>query len=164
MFEFENYCDDSGTDGNSPIAVAACYVSSKAQWDEFVRKWNAVLLDEGFEYMHMAELVAKRDPGHKPLCDWDNAKKDRVYAKLANIINTRVRKGFGVAIPKDAFDKAAPKHFREHYANDHYTYAVHCCIGLIAEWRKQLGVTPPIQYIFDQGSPQAQNKSRVERS
>lgn len=156
VFEFEMYCDDSGTDGDSPIAVAACYVSSKSQWDEFVRNWDEVLRDEGFECMHMAEFVAKPAAGHKPFCDWDNTKKDRVYGKLASIINTRVRKGFGIAIPKDAFDKAASKHFREHYANDHYTYAVHCCIGLIADWRAQYGVTPPVQFIFDQGSPRAQ--------
>jgi hypothetical protein len=156
VFEFELYCDDSGTDGNSPIAVAACYIASKDQWDQFVRNWDDVLHDEEFAYMHMAEFVAKPDAGHKPFCYWDNTKKDRVYRKLASIINTRVRKGFGIAIPKAAFDSAAPKHFRDHYAKDHYTYAVMCCIGMIADWRAQYGVTPPIQYIFDQGSPQEQ--------
>lgn len=156
MFEFELYCDDSGTDGNSPIAVAACYVASKCQWNEFDRNWDAVLRGEGFTYFHMAEFVAKPEAGHKPFCDWDNNKKSRVYDKLASIINTRVRKGFGIAIPKAAFDAAAPQHFRDHYANDHYTYAVMCCIGMIADWRAQYSVTPPIEYIFDQGSPQEQ--------
>src|ERR1022692_3051925 len=104
MFEFELYCDDSGTDGGSSIAVAACYVASKRQWDEFVRNWDEVRRDEGFDYFHMAEFVAKPEAGHKPFCDWDNAKKDRVYGKLASIINTRVLKGFGIAIPKAAFD------------------------------------------------------------
>ena len=156
MFEFELYCDDSGTDGSSPIAVAACYVGSTNQWGEFARNWNGVLRDEGFDYMHMAEFVAKPDAGHKPFCDWDNTKKDRVYRKLVSIINTRARKGFGVAIPKAAFDAAAPQHFRDHNANDHYTYAVMCCIGMIGAWRAQYGVTALIQYIFDQGSPQEQ--------
>ena len=40
MFEIELYFDDSGTDGNTPVAVAACYVSTKKQWDEFVRNWD----------------------------------------------------------------------------------------------------------------------------
>jgi len=159
MFEFENYCDDSGTDGNSPIAVAACYVSSKTQWDEFVRNWNEVMEVEGFDVFHMAEFVAKPDAGHKPFCNWDNKKKTRVYSKLASIINTRVRTGFGVAIPKAAYDQAAPQYFRDRYANDHYTYAVLCCINLVAEWRAQYGITSPVQHIFDQGSPQTQIKA-----
>jgi hypothetical protein len=156
VFDFELYCDDSGTDGNSPIAVAACYVASKVQWDEFVRNWDEVLRTENFSYFHMAEFVAKPESGHKPFCDWDNTKKSRVYSKLASIVNTRVRKGFGIAIPKKAFDSAAPQHFRDHYTKDHYTYAVMCCIGMIADWRAQYAVTSPIDYIFDQGSRQEQ--------
>jgi len=156
VFEFELYCDDSGTDGSSPIAVAACYVAPKAQWDEFARNWDEVRRDEGFDCFHMTEFVAKPEAGHKPFCDWDNTKKSRVYEKLASIINTRVHKGFGIAIPKAPFDAAAPQHFRDHYASDHYTYAVMCCIGMIADWRAQYDVTAPIQYIFDQGSPQEQ--------
>jgi hypothetical protein len=159
MFEFGLYCDDSRTDGNSPVAVAASYVSSKSQWDEFVRTWDEVRQNEGFDYFHMAEFVAPREHGHKPYCEWDNTKKDRVYARLASIINTRVRKGFAVAVPKDAFDRAAPQDFRDHFANDHYTYAVHCVIGLIAQWRDQYKIIPPIQYVFDRGSPQAQIKA-----
>lgn len=156
IFEFENYCDDSGTDGNSQIAVAACYVSSKSQWEEFARNWNRVREDEGFDVFHMVEFVAKPKAGHKPFCDWGNVKKERVYAKLASIINTRTRCGFGVAIPKDPFDRAAPQHFLNNYAKDHYTYAVHCCLGLLAAWREQYKITPPIRYVFDQGSPEEQ--------
>lgn len=158
MFEFELYCDDSGTDGNSPVAVAACYISPKRQWDEFVRNWDEVRQAEGFDAFHMAEFVAKPDAGHKPFCDWDNTKKDRVYAKLSSIINTRARQGFGVAVPKAAYDNAAPQSFRDRYAEDHFTYAVLCCIGLVKQWRQQYRVIPPIQYVFDQGSPQKQIK------
>lgn len=156
MFEFELYCDDSGTDGNSVIAAAACYVSSKRQWDEFIRNWDQVAKDEGFPYFHMTNFMAKAEAGHKPYCDWDNTKKSRVYGKLASIINTRARQGFGIAIPKAAFDAAAPKHFRDHYARDHYTYAVMCCLGMVADWRAKYKIVPPIQYVFDQGSPQDQ--------
>jgi len=159
MFEFELYCDDSGTDGNSPIAVAAAYISSRKQWDEFVRNWDDARTQEGFDFFHMAEFVAPREHGHKPYCDWDNTKKERVYARLANIINTRVHKGFAVAVPKGPFDSAAPQDFRDRFANDHYTFAVHCIIGLVAQHRARYKVVPPIQYVFDQGSPQTQIKA-----
>src|ERR1700722_7871955 len=100
MFEFEVYFDDSGTDGVTPVAVAACYVASKTQWTEFARNWDEVRAKEGFDAFHMAEFVANPDAGHKPFCEWDNPKKERVYGKLASIINTRVRKGFAIAVPK----------------------------------------------------------------
>jgi hypothetical protein len=104
----------------------------------------------------MAEFVAKSEAGHKPFCDWDNTKKDRVYAKLASIINTRVQKGFGIAIPKATFDAHATKEFRDNYAQDHYTFAVMCCLGLLANWRAQYKIVPPIHYFFDRGSPKEQ--------
>jgi hypothetical protein len=90
MFEFQLYCDDSGTDANTPVAVAACYVSSKTQWDHFARNWDEVREREGFDVFHMCEFMAKPEAGHKPYCDWENAKKDRVYQKLASIIDTRI--------------------------------------------------------------------------
>jgi hypothetical protein len=100
QFDLEAYLDDSGTDGNTPIAVAACYISSKEQWDHFARNWDEVRFAEGFDVFHMCEFVAKREAGHKPFCDWDNTKKDRVYKKLASIINTRIRRGFAVYAAK----------------------------------------------------------------
>ena len=35
---FTAYFDDSGTDRNSEIAIAACYVSTKRGWDDFVKR------------------------------------------------------------------------------------------------------------------------------
>jgi len=152
MFGLEIYFDDSGTDGRTPVAVAACYVSSKEQWDRFVNNWDRVLTDEGFDVFHMAEFVAKPEAGHKPFCDWDTNKKLRVYSKLASILNTRIQKGFAFAIPKHSFDAYALKEFKEEYAKDHYSWAVKRILGLLAEWRKQSNITAPMQYVFDHGS------------
>jgi hypothetical protein len=152
MFEFEVYFDDSGTDANTPVAVAACYVASKRQWDEFVRNWDEVLEEEGFDCFHMAHFVAKPEAGHKPFCDWDNTKKSRVYSKLANIITTRVRKPFALAVPKVAFDRYVFPEFKEQYAADHYTWAAKATLGLLEKWRFEYKITGPMQYVFDQGS------------
>lgn len=152
MFELEVYFDDSGTDAGTPVAVAACYVASKVQWDEFVRSWDEVSAQENFKAFHMAEFVAKPEAGHKPFCDWDNAKKDRVYRRLASIINCRVRKGFAIAVPKKPFDKYAIKEFKDEYAQNHYVWAARSVMGLIEQWRRQFNVTSPMQYVFDRGS------------
>jgi Protein of unknown function (DUF3800) len=152
MFELEVYFDDSGTDAGTPVAVAACYVAEKTQWDEFVRNWDEVRLEEGFDMFHMAEFVAKPEMGHKPFCDWDNAKKTRVYRRLASIINCRVRKGFAIAIPKQPFDEYAIDEFKKHYAENHYVWAAKTVMGLIENWRKQFSITAPMQYVFESGS------------
>jgi hypothetical protein len=152
MFQFECYFDDSGTDGGTPVAVAACYIASKTQWDEFVRNWDEVRVKEEFDVFHMAHFVAKPDAEHEPFCHWNEQKKHRVYSKLASIINTRVRKGFAIAVPKKPFDDHVFPEFKEHYAADHYTWAVKSVMGLVENWRKKFGITSPMQYVFDRGS------------
>jgi hypothetical protein len=151
MFEIESYFDDSGTDAGTPVAVAACYVASKTQWDEFVRNWDEVRAEEGFDMFHMAEFAAKPEMGHEPFCHWDVAKKTRVYRRLASIINTRVRKGFAVAVPKQPFDEYVFDEFR-HFAENHYVWAVKSVLAFIENWRQEFSVTVPMQYIFESGS------------
>jgi hypothetical protein len=151
MFEFEVYFDDSGTDSGTPVAVAACYVAKKTQWDEFVRNWDRVSAEEGFEMFHMAEFVAKPEMGHEPFCHLDNEKKNRVYAKLASIINTRVHKGFAIAVPKKPFDEYIFEEFKQ-YAENHYIWAAKCVMGLLDIWRQRYSITDPMQYVFESGS------------
>lgn len=151
---YETYIDDSGTSAQSEIAIAACYVSTESGWRRFVREWDVARYEEGFDVFHMAEFVAPREQGHKPWCEWDNPKKDRVYRRLATIINDNKRIGIGAAVPKAVYDKV-PDRIRQHYGFEHYTFAVRMCLFKIAEWREK---TPPInllpmQYIFDWETP-----------
>lgn len=148
----EAYFDDSGTDGRSPIAAAACYVSSAEQWTHFTRNWNEVAIAEGFTDFHMAEFVAKPEANHEPFCHWGNDKKDRVYRKLSSIINVRIQKGFAIAIPKHVFDESTFAEFAQGFAADHYTFAVKTILGFLEAWRDQRNIDTPIQYVFDQGS------------
>lgn len=151
MFEFEVYFDDSGTDNGTPVAVAACYVAKQNQWDEFVRNWNDVSTEEEFEMFHMAEFVAKPEMGHEPFCHWDNTKKSRVYAKLASIINTRVQKGFAIAILKKPFDEFVFDEFKQ-YAENHYVWAAKSVMGFLDTWRQRYSISEPMQYVFESGS------------
>jgi hypothetical protein len=151
MFEFEVYFDDSGTDSGTPVAVAACYVAKKTQWDQFVINWDRVSVEEGFEMFHMAEFVAKPEMGHEPFCHWDNDKKLRVYAKLASIINARVYKGFAIAVLKKPFDECVFDEFKQ-YAENHYVWAAKSVMGLLDKWRQRYSISGPMQYVFESGS------------
>jgi hypothetical protein len=149
---FEVPFDDSGTDPQSEIAIAACYVSTKRGWDTFVKEWDRVAHEEGFPVFHMAEFVAPNSHGHKPWCDWDNATKDRIYQKLARIINENKRIGIGVAVPKSAYD-TVPVRIRQHYGMEHYTFAVRMCLMQITVWREESSISLPMQYVFDWETP-----------
>lgn len=149
---YETYIDDSGTNSQSEIAIAACYVSTESGWRQFVREWNIVSVQEGFETFHMAEFVAPNKQGHKPWCDWDNSKKDRVFQRLAKIINDNKRMGVGVALPKSIYD-AVPQRIRDHYGNERYTFAGRMCMMQIYWWRAQSFNAHPMQYIFDWEEP-----------
>jgi hypothetical protein len=158
--DLEVYFDDSGTDANTPVAVAACYIASKEQWNDFARNWDEVAKAEGFEAFHMSEFVAKKEAGRKPFCDWDNRKKGSVYDKLASIINTRIRRGFAVAVPKAQFDRYVFQEFKDGYAADHYTFAIRTILSSISDWRQQYEIRGPMQYVFDRGSL---NEKRIEQ-
>jgi hypothetical protein len=149
---YETYLDDSGTSSQSEIAIAACYVSSESGWRRFVKEWDSARIDEGFDYFHMAEFVAPREQGHRPWCDWDNEKKDRVFNRLATIVNDNKRIGIGCAVPKAIYD-AVPEKIRRHYGNEHYTFAVRTCLIEIWRWRERSSISHPIQYIFDYEKP-----------
>jgi hypothetical protein len=149
---YETYVDDSGTSAQSDIAIAACYVSTESGWRRFVGDWDTVRIDEGFDTFHMVEFVAKREYGYEPWCHWNNTKKDRVFLRLARIINDHTRIAVGVALPKKIYD-AVPQRIRDHYGNEHYTFAVRMCMMEIYWWRAQSFISHPMQYIFDWEKP-----------
>ncbi len=145
---FETYFDDSGTDNNSEIAVAACYVSAKRGWDDFVKAWDNARWEEGFEAFHMADFLAPSEQQRKPWCDWGDTKKGHVYKRLANIVNENKRIGIAAAVPKKIWD-STPEHIRQCYGREHYTFAVRYCLLRIAEWRKKSLISLPVRYVFD---------------
>jgi len=158
---FTAYFDDSGTDGNSDIAIAACYVSTKRGWDEFVTDWDRAREAEGFDCFHMTDFVAPPGQKKKPWCDWDATKKDRVFARLGEIINRNKRIGVAVAIPKSQWDEV-PDWIRAHFGYEHYTFAVRMCMTAIGNWRRQSMMTLPIRYIFDFEMNHSQKRQEIE--
>lgn len=149
MFDMEMYFDDSGTHEGSPVAIAACYVADATQWKEFCRNWDEARAEEGFDVFHMADFMARPDKQKKPFCDWDKRKKSHVYSRLASIINTRVRVGFGFGIPTEAFDKCASADFKKEMASDAFNYAIQCLLGVVQQWHVQFGKGKAIQYVFE---------------
>jgi len=140
------------------VAVAACYIASKKQWDEFTRSWREVAQQDGFGYFHMTDFMLNpvsvdwdRVKPRSPLLwyrDWDSDTRRRVYTHLAGIICARTRHAFGVTISKQDYDELIPHEMRRHMGTDHYAWAIKILIGSIGIWRKKWGGKRPMQYVF----------------
>jgi len=157
---FTAFFDDSGTDRNSDIAIAACYISTNRGWEDFVKGWDDARWEEGFEVFHMAEFTAPRKQNHKPFCDWDNLKKEHVYERLANIINQNKRVGIASAIPKKIWN-CTPEKIKQHYGREHYTFAVRMCMMRILDWRVKSMIRLPMRYVFDWEMSTAQKRKEI---
>ena len=141
------YFDDSGTHKQSPVAIAAAWLSPLKDWEKFCTSWQRVLDKEKFECFHFSEFAASNPKSE--FADWDDAKKRRVLYKLRNIIKKTVQCGFTVAVSKSDYDEAITGDIRQEAGEFHYTWAVRCVIGFIERWREQGNVREPTEYIFD---------------
>lgn len=155
MFDFETYWDNSEATPAAPdspafpMTIAACYVSTKTQWDEFNKNWRKALDDEGLAFFHMTDFTASREHGVKPYCDWDQPKRERFYYRLANIINTRMKAGFVFGLPTQSFDLYTPEHFKRDLGKRHFTFAVRSVLDLVSQWYASYGSGKAVQYVFD---------------
>jgi hypothetical protein len=100
----------------------------------------------------MADFAANPSRGCKPFCDWSKEKRQRVYRRLVSIINTRIRHGFGLAIPKASYDFHSDEMFKKVYGKNHYVHAAKQVIALTGAWRNRYRIQGPTQYIFDRMS------------
>ena len=153
MAMFTLYCDDSGTDASSDVAVAGCYVSTVEQWEHFKRNWQEINDREKFGVFHMADFVARKKQFGRP--EWqDKAKRDRTIRALISTIKTRIRIGFAAAIQKSAYDEvvASDEALRQRLGTNHYAFAIRLCTSLVDTWRQKHGYKEPIQYVFDRMS------------
>lgn len=158
MFDFESYWDNSeATPATNkspafPMTIAACYVATKEQWDEFKRNWDDARKEESFDVFHMTDFMAKPEYGVKPFCDWNQVKRDRVYYRLASIINTRIRMGFALALPVEAFEVHTPQYVKDDLGKRHFTFVVRGILDWIRQWYAVYGQGKAVQYIFDRMS------------
>jgi hypothetical protein len=139
--------DDSGTDPNQKIAVAACYVATPEQWIEFCRNWDEIDREEHFGVFHMAVFAANQKDS--PFENWDRVKKKRVLRKLCSVITTRAEVGFARAVSKKDYDAVIVDSFRRYCGEFHYTFTLRQCAGAVALHRKTYHEKSSMRCIFD---------------
>jgi hypothetical protein len=120
------------------------------QWERFEKDWNRARETEGFNVFHMSKFVSKNKPFDSP--EWhDQTKRDRLLARLINIVRTRASFAFFSAVDKSAYDEVIPDKWKKDYilGENHYTFAVRMCLARVRRWREKYGHTGPVQFMFD---------------
>jgi Protein of unknown function (DUF3800) len=141
---FTVYFDESGTHRESETAVAACLIARDDSWEALTGDWEEARLEAGFDDFHMADFIMKMKP---PYSSWDDAKRERVYRKLARIIGKHIERGYSVAVSKAAFDAHVSAALKSQVGEHHYTFAIRTCIGNMRQWRLNNGGN--FQFVFD---------------
>lgn len=148
MAMFTLYFDDSGTHSQSDIAIAACYLSTVAEWQTFKRNWEALNEQYRFGIFHMTDFVARAEQ----FTGWTDAECHSLIVKLISVIRSRTLKGFVAAVVKSDYDKIIPSEYRHRMGFNHYTFAFRQCSSMINAYREEHGLTEPFDYVFESGT------------
>lgn len=143
------YIDDSGTDPNQPIAVAAGVIIPAIHLNRFEKEWNEFLDAEGIreEGFHASECNA-HDPNQRtPYASWDDARVDAVFAHVLHIMRKYGVKGLCNAINKRVYEKVVPPEMLSG-VGDYFMWAVSSLLGLCFDW-SQRQKQVKMEYVFD---------------
>lgn len=143
------YIDDSGSDPNQQVAIAAGVVIPALRLELFEREWNRFLDKEGIrkDGFHASECCA-HDPNQKtPYASWDDAHVQRVFERVLQIMRKYTVKGFCIATYKKDYDELVPLDMRLAVSKNHFVWAVSSVLGLGHDWSTKRSA--PLEYVFD---------------
>jgi hypothetical protein len=98
-------------------------------------------------------VAAAIRPPNRPFdsAEWhDQTKRDRLLARLINIVRMRANFAFFSAVDKSAYDEVVPDTWKKNYllGENHCTFAVRMCLARVRGWREKYGHTDPVQFVF----------------
>lgn len=161
------YLDDSGTDPQSRVVVAAFCVSTLGKWRKFDAAWRAASAEYGFQHFHMTEFAGcrknewcrdcrkgKTTEADHPWREWSNTKRNKTLRELVRIICKYTEYGKAIALTKEEVQKyiinsPIRRTVPEIVGEREFTFAVQVCGGELALYRKQQATFPPLKFVFD---------------
>lgn len=139
------YLDESG-DRDTKVLPVGGYVATGEQWRKFSREWLDILKPNAIEVFHMVDL----ENGLHDFEGWPREKRDKLFRKLAQTINSRVifQTWMGVDLKEceDILKKYNDKVFATPYA-----FCGVGCISLISNWARQHWKQESVVVFFEEG-------------
>lgn len=143
------YCDDSGTDEESSVAVVAGYLSNVAQWEIFTKEWMAVLKDVGINRMRRADL----ENFQKEFKKWNPTRRTDLVIRLQQIIKRRTKTPVASMVIKEDFERFIHDPLKK-WACGVYGFLAYTCLVGIGQWcsKSSRQHCDPIQWVFETGT------------
>jgi hypothetical protein len=152
------YIDDSGTHKQSPVAVAAGFLSDVRRWGPtcLEKDWrvalaatnNPKIIEKGF---HMAAFQA-REGIFKRLTE---EQRQNLENSLFQAINDHADVGFSAAVMKEDYDRLVVGKLRDKLGG-HHQFVVAVCLWMISTYRfpngVESGIVEPLEYVIAKGT------------
>ena len=154
MALFTVYLDESY--GPADVYSVGGYVATFEQWIEFAREWKELLVQEGVDYLHKADLEHCRGQ----FAMWQGlskqeqaANKLRVNKRACGIIRRRCNAGFAFSVIKSEWEAVDKGKWSTWFGDNFYAAgALNCMRQIAAVWAKQYNRTETMDYIFEKGA------------
>ena len=152
------YCDDSGTDKNSRVAVVAGYLSNVAQWELFSKEWRKALDEFGIDRMRRADLENFRGEFKK----WNPERRIALLQRLQPIIKRRTKLPIASVVIKEDFERAISDDLKEKMGGV-YGFLAYICLVSVGQWcgRSSRLHGDPIQWVFESGTEGSHQVSQM---
>jgi len=150
MFNF--YIDDSGTDPNQKVAVAAGVVIPTSKLKRLEEEWNCFLGKYEIEYFHTSACLAR----DAQFAAWNDDKVQSAFDRVQQLTFKYAVKAYCIAINKDVQEKIIPKHMRDAMGKGPFIAALSSLLGLSYDFAFSRSV--PMEYIFE-----STNNKRLKR-
>ena len=159
---FTVYIDDSGTDPNQQVAIAAALVVPDVKIEDFDAKWTSLLVDELITEFHTSECVAgrKRSQFEK----WSSQRKKHLCYRVREITKGFAVKAFSFAVNKSDYDEVIREDDQlrtEGGGKFHYTWAIRHLISMLDTWSSTV-TKAPFEYVFDSMGSDKRNQAKHE--
>lgn len=143
------YCDDSGTDRNSRVAVVGGFLSNVAQWEIFTKEWMKILKDVGINGMRRADL----ESFHGEFKKWNPSRRTALIKQLQAVIKRRTKTPVASIVIKDEFEQIIPSGLKK-WSGGVYGFLAYTCLVGVGQWceKSSRQHCDPIQWVFEAGT------------
>jgi hypothetical protein len=138
------FSDDSGSSPEHKVVVACGIVVPTIKIVRMNSEWNRFLEKEGIRDFHTSVCVA-RNP-RSDFANWDDARVQRVFARVRQITLRYSVRGFCILIYKQDYEGIVPRDMRDRIGS-YYTWALSSVLGLAHDYG--LARSAAMKYVFD---------------
>jgi hypothetical protein len=152
---------DAGGGRDHGFIVVSGYLSTFGRWCSFVAAWQYTLACFNAPYFHMKEFSQSKGP----FASWkgEEPRRARFLGALAEIIHANVELSLACIVEFKTFEKVNQRYALAEAVGVPYSYAARGCVSHSHQYlrKKNIGVLPEINYVFEDGDEGRGELTRV---